>query len=86
MSLIGLECGVRGELNINRSITELSNTVGEVVNHGHGGAFLLHLKERLVLPFQDEDVGDTSEGDSEMDDLGLCNFIRDVSDMHNLNK
>ena len=77
---------MRGELNINRSITELSNTVSKVVDHGHGGALLLHLKERLVLAFQNEDVGDTSEGDSEMDDLGLCNFIRDVSDMHNLDK
>ena len=69
------------ELDVHGSLPELRHAVGEVVDHGDGGALLLHLQEGLVLPLEHQHVGHPAEGDAEVDDLRLRHVVGDVSDV-----
>lgn len=41
-------------------------------------------KTYLILSFKYQDIGYTSEGDAQMDDLCLCHLIRDVANVDHL--
>jgi hypothetical protein len=78
VGLVSLQRGVVGELHVDGAFSQLGHAVGEVVDHRDGTRFLLHLEERLVLPLQDEHVGDPAKRDAEVDDLRLGHIVGDV--------
>jgi hypothetical protein len=47
---------------------------------------ILHFEESLILSFENENVGDASERDTEMDDLGFGDVGRDVADVDHLRR
>ena len=52
-------------------------------DHRHRGVYFCKLEKSLTLVLQQQDVGDFSEGHSQLDDLHLPDGVGDIPDVNN---
>lgn len=81
MVLVGLQLPVVAELHVDCPAAYDWGRGGEHGDHTSGGSFVGHLQEGLVLALEDQDVGNASEWDSQVHDVHLARFVRDVPDV-----
>lgn len=70
------------ELHVDRPSPELSHATAEVADHGRGRDLVAHFQEGLVFSLEHQDVGDASEGDTQMDDFRFRDVVRNVTDVN----
>lgn len=83
VTLIRFQRLMIGELHVDGAATHLRRIRVEAGDNRGGRHLVGHLEERLVLALEHQHVGDTAEGDAQLDDLrfaGLVRYVADVND------
>lgn len=82
MTLVRLQRLVIGKLYINGATSHLRWICVEACNDGGSGYLVGHLQEGLILALEYQYVGDTAEGDAQLDDLRFARLVGDVADVN----